>query len=87
VFQLIGSFGVILKLIFVFVAKMILLEMSKVTPLKVFGVDADNVVLPVMYTLLPSLADTITMSFIGAVEAGFLALFKVIEFWELADEG
>lgn len=59
---------------------MLLTGKSKVTPLNTFVADAANVALPVMYTLLPSLADMTIFKLIGAKEAGFLALFKVIVF-------
>jgi hypothetical protein len=80
VFEFKGFLSVILKPTFEFVDDMLLTGKSKVTPLNTFVADAANVVLPVMYTLLPSLADMTIFKLIGAKEAGFLALFKVIVF-------
>ncbi len=80
VFEFKGFLSVILKFTFEFVDDMLLTGKSKVTPLNTFVADAANVVLPVMYTLLPSLADMTIFKLIGAKEAGFLALFKVIVF-------
>ncbi len=49
----------------------------KATWLKVFGIIAWKVVGPSMYRLLPSLPIMIILKFMGAVEAGFLALLRV----------
>lgn len=64
---------------------MFLFVKSNVTPLNVFVTVGERDVEPVMYTLLPSLADTMIINFSGANEAGFLALFNVIIFDELDD--
>ena len=55
--------------------------------MKLFGVDAANVVLPVMYTLLPSLADITILRMTGANDAGFLALFSVMVLELLVADG
>ncbi len=61
-----GFLRVILKLMFELDADIVLTGKSNVTPLKVFVVDAAIVVLPVMYTLLPSLAEMTILSLMGA---------------------
>ena len=68
----------ILKLTLELDADMVLTGRSNVTPLKVLVVDAAIVVLPVIYTLLPSLAEMTIFSLMDANEAGLRALFRVM---------
>jgi hypothetical protein len=77
VFEFKGFLGVILKLMLLLTDEIDLLGRSNVSPLNALVLLGANVVLPVMYTLDPSLADITTFSLIGAKEEGLRALFRM----------
>lgn len=81
-----GFFNVILKFTFELLCDIFFAGKSNVIPLNVFVLDAENVVLPVIYTLLPSLAVITIFNFIGANDAGLRALLSVIVFELLVDD-